>query len=116
MKKIDRVAERVLKTNGVRVRPINMKDFDADVERVWEVYSTAWSRNWGFVPMSREEFFADGQGDEADPQAGSRADRRGGRPCRRICPGAARRQSGPEAGRREACSPRGCSKSCIINV
>ena len=27
MKKIDRVAEKVLKTTGVRVRPINMKDF-----------------------------------------------------------------------------------------
>jgi GNAT superfamily N-acetyltransferase len=56
MKKIDRVADRVLATNGVTVRPINMKDFEGDLERVWEVYSRAWSRNWGFVPMSREEF------------------------------------------------------------
>jgi GNAT superfamily N-acetyltransferase len=56
MKKIERVADRVLRTNGVTVRPINMKDFDAEVERVWEVYSRAWSRNWGFIPMSREEF------------------------------------------------------------
>jgi GNAT superfamily N-acetyltransferase len=61
MKKIARVADRVLKTNGVRVRPINMKDFEAEVERVWEVYSRAWSRNWGFVPMSREEFQAMGK-------------------------------------------------------
>ncbi len=30
-----------------------MKDFDAEVERVWEVYSKAWERNWGFVPMSK---------------------------------------------------------------
>jgi GNAT superfamily N-acetyltransferase len=56
MKKIERVADRVLATNGVTVRPINMKDFDAEVARVWEVYSKAWSRNWGFIPMSREEF------------------------------------------------------------
>src|SRR5580704_10256503 len=56
MAKIDRVADRAVKSNGVRVRPINMKDFDAEVGRVWEVYGAAWSRNWGFVPMTREEF------------------------------------------------------------
>jgi len=56
MKKIDRVADKVLKTTGVKVRPINMKDFDADVARVWDVYNASWARNWGFVPMSREEF------------------------------------------------------------
>jgi hypothetical protein len=56
MKKIDRVADKVLKTTGVRVRPINMKDFEAEVARVWEVYGAAWARNWGFIPMSREEF------------------------------------------------------------
>ena len=61
MKKIGRVADRVLATNGVTVRPINMKDFEAEVGRVWEVYSRAWSRNWGFVPMSREEFRAMGK-------------------------------------------------------
>ena len=58
MKKIGRVADKVLATNGVKVRPINMKDFQGDVERVWDVYGKAWERNWGFVPMSREEFFA----------------------------------------------------------
>ena len=31
------------KTTGVRVRPINMKDFRGEVERVWEVYNAAWS-------------------------------------------------------------------------
>ena len=59
--RIERVASRVLAKNGVRVRPINMKDFQRDVERVWEVYGAAWSRNWGFVPMSREEFFQMGK-------------------------------------------------------
>ena len=33
-----------------------MKDFDREVEKVWAVYNSAWSRNWGFVPMTREEF------------------------------------------------------------
>ena len=61
MKKIDRVADKVLTTTGVRVRPINMKDFDAEVQRVWDVYNASWAHNWGFVPMSREEFAAMGK-------------------------------------------------------
>jgi len=52
MKKIERVADKVLATNGVRVRPINMKDFQADVERVWDVYGAAWAHNWGIRPMT----------------------------------------------------------------
>jgi GNAT superfamily N-acetyltransferase len=59
--KIDRVADRVLATTGVRVRPIDMKNFQADVERVWEVYNASWAKNWGFVPMSREEFLLMGK-------------------------------------------------------
>jgi GNAT superfamily N-acetyltransferase len=59
--KIQRAARRVLAKTGVRVRPINMKDFDGEVARLWEVYCSAWSRNWGFVPMSREEFILQGK-------------------------------------------------------
>jgi GNAT superfamily N-acetyltransferase len=59
--KIERVADRALRSTGVRVRPIDMKNFAADVERVWHVYNSAWERNWGFVPMSREEFAAMGK-------------------------------------------------------
>ena len=59
--KIERVADKALRSSGVRVRPIDMKNFQADVERVWHVYNSAWERNWGFVPMSREEFAAMGK-------------------------------------------------------
>ena len=59
--KIGRVADRMLARSGVTVRPINMKQFDAEVARIWEVYNGAWKRNWGFVPMTREEFFLMGK-------------------------------------------------------
>jgi GNAT superfamily N-acetyltransferase len=61
IERIDRIATRVLARNDVTVRPINMKDFAAEVGRVWDIYCKAWSRNWGFVPMSREEFVAMGK-------------------------------------------------------
>ena len=60
-RKIDRVADRVLATTGVRVRPIDMKNFQRDVEKVWNVYNAAWEKNWGFIPMSREEFLLMGK-------------------------------------------------------
>jgi GNAT superfamily N-acetyltransferase len=61
LEKIARVADRKLAESGVTVRPINMKHFDDEVERIWEVYNSAWKCNWGFVPMTREEFFLMGQ-------------------------------------------------------
>ena len=38
------------------VRPIMMKDLKREIERVREVYNSAWERNWGFVPMTKAEF------------------------------------------------------------
>ena len=32
-----------------------MKDFDAEVERIKELYNAAWEKNWGFVPMTDHE-------------------------------------------------------------
>jgi GNAT superfamily N-acetyltransferase len=61
LEKIERVSKRVLAKHGVSVRQIDMKNFQADVEKAWEVYNKAWTRNWGFVPMSREEFFLMGK-------------------------------------------------------
>ena len=61
LEKIGRVADRKLARSGVTVRPINMKQFDAEVSRIWEVYNGAWKRNWGFVPMTKEEFFLMGK-------------------------------------------------------
>ena len=62
--KINRIADRAVRTNGVTIRPIDMKNFDAEVARVWEVYGAAtgaWAGNWGFVPMSQAEFAAMGK-------------------------------------------------------
>ena len=54
--KLQRVAERLRKKSNISVRPVNMKDFRNEVVIIREVYNDAWSRNWGFVPMSEEEF------------------------------------------------------------
>ena len=47
--------ERIKKRYGIRIRRLNMKDFQGEIQRVKDVYNVAWSRNWGFVPMTNEE-------------------------------------------------------------
>ncbi len=54
--KLKRVSDRLKKKDGIRVRPVNLKDFKNEVEIVRRVYNNAWSRNWGFVPVTDEEF------------------------------------------------------------
>jgi GNAT superfamily N-acetyltransferase len=54
--KMMRVAERAGLSRNVTIRPIRMKAFNQEVEMIWRLYNSAWERNWGFVPMSREEF------------------------------------------------------------
>jgi len=54
--KLKRVADRLRKKSNIVVRTVNMKDFKNEVGIIREVYNNAWSRNWGFVPMTEEEF------------------------------------------------------------
>ncbi|MFL6276740.1 MAG: N-acetyltransferase [Blastocatellia bacterium] len=54
--KLKRVAERLQTKDRIRVRAVNLKDFKREVEIVRRVYNDAWSRNWGFVPVTDEEF------------------------------------------------------------
>lgn len=56
--KAERVSQRAIKANQMTIRPIRMNDFDRDVASVFEVYNSAWERNWGFVPMTKDEFLA----------------------------------------------------------
>jgi hypothetical protein len=54
--KITRVGEKVLKDQNIRVRSIDMKRFWSEVQIIKKIYNDAWSTNWGFVPMTDDEF------------------------------------------------------------
>jgi len=43
---------------GLTVRPAVMKQFQQEVEAVKVIYNSAWSHNWGFVPMTDAETVA----------------------------------------------------------
>ncbi|HXW82136.1 MAG TPA: hypothetical protein VEJ84_21745 [Acidimicrobiales bacterium] len=47
--------ERLRERSKVHVRDMNMKDYDAEVGRFFEIYNAIWQYNWGFVPMPEAE-------------------------------------------------------------
>ena len=54
--RLDRITERLRKREPLfHVRPINLRHFDEELKIIKEVYNQAWSKNWGFVPMTDEE-------------------------------------------------------------
>lgn len=48
--------EARLKERGITIRPMKMNDFSNEVKKVQAIYNSAWDKNWGFVPMTDEEF------------------------------------------------------------
>lgn len=52
--KILRVAA-VAERKGIRARRIDMKKFSSEMRAFKEVYNSAWSENWGFIPLTDGE-------------------------------------------------------------
>ncbi|HKI46166.1 MAG TPA: GNAT family N-acetyltransferase [Balneolales bacterium] len=38
------------------IRKVNLKNFNEEVETVRTIFNQAWAKNWGFSPMTKEEF------------------------------------------------------------
>lgn len=53
--RLGRAVDVMLKRAGVTLRPLEMKDFAAEVERVKVLYNACWEKNWGFIPMTDHE-------------------------------------------------------------
>ena len=50
------LSEQLKERHLISIRKLNMKRFDEDVQEIKKIYNNAWSKNWGFVPMTDEEF------------------------------------------------------------
>ncbi len=51
-----RIADKIRQHESITVRAVRLREFDAEVARIKEVYNAAWEKNWGFVPMTDAEF------------------------------------------------------------
>jgi GNAT superfamily N-acetyltransferase len=52
------LADTLEEREGIRMRNMRKRDFQAEVRRFMEVYNSAWERNWGFVPLTDNELTA----------------------------------------------------------
>jgi GNAT superfamily N-acetyltransferase len=52
------LAEKVESEHGIRVRPMRRRQLRKDMDAFAEVYNSAWSKNWDFVPFSKKDLDA----------------------------------------------------------
>jgi GNAT superfamily N-acetyltransferase len=55
---IERLAVRARERHGIEVRKMSRRSLRADMDRFADVYNSAWSENWGFVPFSKKDLDA----------------------------------------------------------
>jgi hypothetical protein len=53
--RIIRVGQKLESRLKIKIRPFNKKDFWGEVALLKSVYDKAWTKNWGFVPMTEHE-------------------------------------------------------------
>lgn len=51
------IAERTEKKSKVTYRTLNLKKWNEELDLMFEIYNSAWEANWGFVPMTKDEFY-----------------------------------------------------------
>ncbi len=54
-KRISESADKVLSRYGAKVRSMEMSHYDDEMRHIMEIYNSAWSGIWGFVPMTEKE-------------------------------------------------------------
>jgi GNAT superfamily N-acetyltransferase len=53
--RLARGTELIRQRQGINIRPLDLKNFEGEIERIKELYNSAWEKNWGFVPMTEHE-------------------------------------------------------------
>ena len=52
------LAEQLEPKHGIRIRKMSRRHLRRELDAFAEIYNVAWSRNWGFVPYSKEDLDA----------------------------------------------------------
>lgn len=45
----------------LEIRPVNLKNMDSEIKIIRDIYNQAWKNNWGFIPLTEDEFAAAGK-------------------------------------------------------
>ena len=46
---------------NLEIRPVNLKKMSSEIKIIQEIFNATWKNNWGFIPLSEEEFKALGK-------------------------------------------------------
>lgn len=70
MAKLKRIAEHTLNKEHIKIRCVNMKDYDNELKRINDLFNDFMKNTWGFVPSSLEEVAFSGESLKifADPE------------------------------------------------
>ncbi len=49
------MVDKIKASGDLTIRPLSKKNLDRDLAIIIDIFNDAWSQNWGFVPMTREE-------------------------------------------------------------
>jgi GNAT superfamily N-acetyltransferase len=55
---VPELAERARTKHGIRIRKMSRRHLRRELDEFAKVYNAAWSRNWGFVPYSKDDLDA----------------------------------------------------------
>ena len=53
---LERAAVKLKQRNHFTIRTFNLSQFEKELAVLGDIYNSAWSSNWGFVPMTQKEF------------------------------------------------------------
>ncbi len=54
--RLDKLTTRILERKNITIHNLDMKKYDEEANKIKLLYNNAWSKNWGFVPMTDLEF------------------------------------------------------------
>lgn len=53
--RLENISKDVYKKYNIKVRNVNLKKFDEELNLIRIIYNEAWEKNWGFVPLEEDE-------------------------------------------------------------
>jgi len=56
IQRLRKASNIIEKRYNIRVREVNFSKFNSELDIIYNIYNSAWEKNWGFVPMDKEEF------------------------------------------------------------
>ncbi len=55
---IKKIALRAEEKANITYRTVSKKNWTKEIDLMYSIYNDAWEQNWGFVPMTKDEFYA----------------------------------------------------------